>query len=152
MRFVLLSLVVLGVGGCAKHGVDAVKEMRARACAADAAGFVAHIDRGAITRQIVGGAQKKAEASFAELDPAAQAAARERFRKWADSGSAVNDTFEVWEGDIKRGPASDFCHMSILESSEVGDTATVHVIIPNGGEWRWKMARNGDRWLLAGTE
>jgi hypothetical protein len=145
---------VLGASGCAKHGVDAVKEMRARACAADAAGFFAHIDREAISRQILAHAQKKAEASFAELAPAAQAAARERFRKWVDSGlpTAVNDTFAIWEGDIKRGPASDLCRMSVMESSEVGDTANVYVSIPSEGDWRWKMARHGDRWLLAGTE
>jgi hypothetical protein len=151
MRFVLLSLVVLGAGGCAKHGVDAVKEMRALACAGDVAGFFGHVDRKEIVRTAVAEAEKKAEASFAKLDPAAQASAREAFNKRAELAipSNFDDAFKVWEGDIKRGPASDLCRMSISEISAAGDTAEVHVGAP--ADRRWSMARRGDRWMLVGV-
>ena len=148
VRFVLLSLVVLGAGGCAKRGVDAVKEMRARACAGDAAGFFNHVDRQEIIRTAIAEATRKAELSIAKLDPVAQAAARESFHKRVEPTipTVFNDAFTEWEYDIKRGTASDLCRLSITESSEVDDMADVHVRTP--AERRWTMARHGDRWSL----
>lgn len=147
MRFVVVSLVVLAAGGCAKHATDAVSEMRARACAGDAAGFASHVDREEMVRTTEADAQKKMEPSFAKLDPAARAAARERFHN--SMVTTIDDTFRIWEYDIKRGSASDLCHMEIVDSSEVGDTA--HVRVRNPAEVTWRMARRGGRWLLVGA-
>ncbi|HVU49989.1 MAG TPA: hypothetical protein VHL80_04850 [Polyangia bacterium] len=147
-RFVLLALVMLGAGGCAKHAVDAVKDMRARACAGDAAGFFAHVDRDGLVQAARAGAEKKAEASLAELDPAAQAAARQKLPDRVErvAQTSVSDTFTTWRYEIGRGPAGDLCRMSIMESSEADHTADVHVKDP--ADFHWKMARRGDRWLL----
>jgi hypothetical protein len=146
MRFVLLSLAVLGAGGCAKHAVDAVGEMRARACAADAAGFFSHVDREEMIRTTEAASKNKYEASLAKLDPAAKAAARQRLHEAALT--AVDDTCRIWEYDIKRGPASDLCRMEIVESSEAGDTASVRV--RNPADLHWRMARHGRRWFFVG--
>jgi hypothetical protein len=147
-RFLLLSLVVLGAGGCAKHGVDAVKEMRALACAGDVAGFFAHVDQKELIRNAVAEAEKKAEASFAKLEPAAQAAARKNFHERVEPAipPVFSEAFVVWEHDVKQGQAGELCHMSIMGSTEAGDTADVHVGTPAEGHWR--VARRGDRWLL----
>jgi hypothetical protein len=156
MRFVVpplvLPLLMLGAGGCAKQGVDAVKEMRARACAGDPAGFFSHVDRKEMIRTTQADAEKKAEASFAKLDPAAQAIEREKFHKRVSAiPAAVDDTFTAWEYDIKQGPAGELCRMSVMESSEVEGTADVHVRTLSTGDRRWRMARTGDRWLLVGV-
>ncbi|HTA18707.1 MAG TPA: hypothetical protein VK989_05415 [Polyangia bacterium] len=153
MRFVLLALVVLGAGGCAKHGVDAVKAMRARACAGDAAGFFDHVDRQEMIRLIRAQAEQKAEVAFADLDPVARAAKRENFRAHVDSSitTSVNDTFTVWAYDIKQGSTSDLCGMSIMESSEVDGAVDVHVRSLAAGDRHWRMTRHEDRWLLAGV-
>jgi hypothetical protein len=151
MRLVLVALLVLGASGCAKHGVDAVKEMRARACAGDPAGFLSHVDRAEFSRSTRGIFEKTAEAKIAKLDPAEQAAAREKFNKNVDAAvqARVDDTFAVWEHDIKtQGPESELCHVTIVESSEAGNTADVHVSTPATGDRRWTLARSGDRWLL----
>jgi hypothetical protein len=143
--------MVLGAGGCAKHGADAIKEMRARACAGDAVGFLNQIDRKEFTRSTRAAWERSFEASIAKLDAAAQVAEREKFRKGIDSAvqTKVSDTFQVWEYDIKtHGPQSEVCRLSIIESSEVGNTADVHVTTPATGDRQWRMARSGDRWLL----
>jgi hypothetical protein len=154
MRFVLLSLVVLGAGGCAKHAVDAgkhavdaVEEMRARACAGDATGFFSHVDRNEMTRMSVAAATKQSQATFARLDPIARAAMWERMHELVLTG--IDDAFRQWDFDVKRGSAGDLCHMTIIESSESGDTADVRVKNPTDA--RWKMARHGDRWFLVGS-
>jgi hypothetical protein len=152
MRFVLVSLLVLGASGCAKHGVDTVKEIRARACAGDAAGVFSHIDREEFSRSTRDIFEKRAEASFTKLDPAEQAAAREKFKKNVDGAvqARVDDTFAAWEHDIKtRGPESELCHLTIVESREAGNTADVHVRTPATGDRQWRMIRSRDRWLLA---
>jgi hypothetical protein len=150
MRIVLLSLLVLGAGGCAKHGVDAVKDMRAHACAGDAAGFLERVDRKEFTRSTRAQWEKKAEASIAKLDPGEQAAERAKFQRGADQAvaTAVEDTFVAWASDIKRGSGSDVCQMSVLESSEVDNTADVHVRTPVMRDQHWTMVRHGDRWSL----
>jgi hypothetical protein len=149
-RFVLPLLVVLGAGGCAKHGIDAVKEMRARACAGDAAGFFNHVDREGFARATRAYREQRAEAKIAQLAPAEQVAAREKFSKNVDENvqTAVNDTFTAWQYDIKQGPAGELCRMSIMESSEVDGTADVHVKSISMGDQQWTMARSGDRWSL----
>jgi hypothetical protein len=148
MRFILLSLLVLGAGGCAKHGIDTVKDMRASACAGDSTGFFNHVDRTELARMIRARVVRKAQVELARPDPSAQA----NFDKRVDAvvATSLNDTFAIWEHEIKRGPAGDLCLMSIMESSEVGDTADVHV--RNPADYRWKMARQGDRWMLVGVE
>jgi len=150
-RLVLATFVVLGASGCAKHGVDTVKEMRARACAADPAGFLSHVDREEFARTTRATFEKRAEASIAKLDPADQAAAREKFDKSADAAAKtrVDDTFTTWEYDIKtHGPESEPCRLSILDSSETGDAADVRVTTPATGDRHWRMARSGGRWRL----
>ena len=118
----------------------------ARASAGDPAGFANHVDRAELVRTTEADGQKM-EPSFATLDPGARAAARERFHN--SMVTAIDDTFRIWEYDIKRGSASDLCHMAIVDSSEVGDTA--HVRVRNPAEVTWRMARRGGRWLLVGA-
>jgi len=150
MRHVLLSLVLLGAAGCAKHGVDAVKEMRALACAGDAVGFLDRVDRNEMIRTARPDWEKKAEASYVGVAPADLEAARENFRKHVDSAisTSIDDTFTEWRSDISRGSASDLCHMSVMDSSEHDDTADVHISTPGAGDYHWRMARNGGRWKL----
>jgi hypothetical protein len=90
-------------------------------------------------------------ASIAKLDPTEQAAARDKFNKNVDGAARarVDDTITIWEHDIKTlGPQSELCRLTIMDSSEAGSTADVHVNTPATGERHWGMARTGDRWLL----
>jgi hypothetical protein len=150
VRLSACVLLAVGVSACSKHGVDAVKDMRASACAGDPAAFFAHVDRKELVASAIHLAEEKSEEATRRVDPLQQAAFRKGANERIESGvpKVFEDAFREWEDDIKHGSQSDLCRMTVMEASEIENTADVHVRTPTGKDRHWRMARFGDRWLL----
>lgn len=135
--------------GCQQSAMNAVKDMRARACAADPAGFFAVVDRTAITEAYKRRAKTTEEEAASKLDPVQAAAFRQGFEsRIGRLQNVLQEMFTKWEDDIKRGDASDLCRMSVIDGHEVENSADVHVRTPSGNDKSWRLSRFGRRWLL----
>lgn len=135
--------------GCQQSAVTAVKDMRARACAADPSGFFAFVDRTAITEVYKQRARNVGEEAASKLNPIQAAAYRQGFEsRIGGIQNVVQEMFTQWEDDIKRGDASNLCRMSVIDAHEVENSADVHVRTPSGKDRSWRLSRFGRRWLL----
>jgi hypothetical protein len=129
--------------------LDAVKKMRNSACSADVVGFFSRIDRGSTLDNLIAHDRTKREESVAKLDMRYQAAVR---KGWDEAETnlpdVMADIFRGWEEDIRRGSSADFCHMSIVDSTESDGSADVHWRTPSGKDRTWRLARGSGRWLV----
>lgn len=144
-----ITLLGLSLAGCQQPAINAVKDMRARACAADPAGFFSRVDRTAIIEAYERRAKASEEEAAAKLDPLQAAAYRQGFEsRTGRLRNVIQEMFTKWEDEIKRGDASDFCRMSVMEAREVENAADVYVRTPSGNDKVWRLSRFGQRWLL----
>lgn len=148
-RILPVTSLFLLLAGCQQSAITAVKDMRARACGADPAGFFAFVDRTAITEAYKKRAKATEEEAASKLDPIQAAAFRQGFESKLDGlQQVIHEMFTKWEDDIKKGEASDLCRMSVIDAHEVENAADVHVRTPSGSDKTWRLSRFGRRWLL----
>lgn len=144
-----IALLGLSLAGCQQSAIETVKDMRARACGADPAGFFSRVDRTAIIESYERRAKASEEEAAAKLDPLQAVAYRRGFEsRIGGLKNVIQEMFTKWEDEIKRGEASDFCRMSVMEAREVENSADVYVRTPSGNDKVWRLSRFGKRWLL----
>lgn len=144
-----IASICFALTGCQQAAINAVKDMRARACAADPAGFFAVVDRTAVIEAYKRRAKAAAEEAASKLDPVQATAFRQGFEsRIGGLQNVIQEMFTKWEDDIKKGDASDLCRMSVIDAHEVENSADVHVRTPSGNDKSWRLSRFGRRWLL----